>query len=76
MNTVNVHLILFGKPYKIAKKIIYRAQISDRNHRHSLLIYKLIIPSQTVFGKIVAGLAKGFRRTSNGLQATTCKYIC
>ena len=33
MNTVNVHLILFGKPYKIALNIFYQAKISDRNQR-------------------------------------------
>ena len=26
MNTVNVHLNFFGKPYKIAKKFIYQAK--------------------------------------------------
>ena len=26
MNTVNVHLILFGKPYKIALNIFYQAK--------------------------------------------------
>ena len=35
MNTVNVYLIFFGKPYKITKNIIYQAKVFDRNYRYS-----------------------------------------
>ena len=64
MNTVNVHWILFGKPYKIAYIFLSRKNLWQKS-QVLLLIDKLKIPSQTVIGKLsLPTFGKGFRKTS------------
>ena len=53
MSTVNVHWILFGRPYKITLNIFYQIQISERNYRYFYYYW------QTFFAKPLAnGLEK------------------
>ena len=74
MNTVNINLINFGKPHKNLQNIFYQTKISDRNDKVLLLFSKLIIPLQTVIGKIFAKpLANWFRKMLNSSHLLAVK---